>query len=723
MEGAISLAHEVLERVSDQSTPSSLRLSVFDKCLELINHLGLKRKWQEIELIGAVLERLDVNDSRLYEILGDIRLVNGSPTEALHYFAKAAANSQRQTDIQFKLGEAYRKAGDPSRSVHHLLEASRIASSPSIFRKAYSRIKNLDHESRHSLGFAEIRIAILSDFTFIPLEPYLGTECLRARLWPEFYFPSPQQINQELLSSASRLFQFAPEVIVVAKSSEDWNHTLTMLALEGKTNDIHSFAESRCNELERWCSLLEEKTRALILVNNFLVPSFSSLGLQESKCGQGMIEAFEEMNQSISRKLKGSSRIFVVDCNRVSNYYGKQRSVDLRMKYLAAMELSEGVLPLLAQEYIRYIKALRGRSRKCIVLDCDNVLWGGIIGEDGIEHIQLGSTPSGNAFVCFQRLLLEFHKRGVVLAINSKNNLEDVQQMLDQHPDMVLRRKHFATIRANWEPKPANMLEISKELNLGLDSLLFVDDSPVEREVMRKALPEILTLEMPVDPAFYSNALYDCTDLDSLFLTAEDQKRNQSYQLQAERDSLKQQVSSLDDYLRDLKIRVSVQPADPFSLPRMVQLINKTNQFNLTTKRYCEAQIQELIRRGNTALLALKVRDKFEDFGIVGVAILEHREDCHWLDTFLLSCRVLGRGVEAAFLSTIIDRYCTPPPKKLRGIYIPTKKNFPVRDFFRSNQFQMVSEKERISVWEMDLSSAANLHPVWVEIESAGTAQ
>jgi FkbH-like protein len=355
--------------------------------------------------------------------------------------------------------------------------------------------------------------------------------------------------------------------------------------------------------------------------------------------------------------------------------------------------------------------------RKCIVLDLDNSLWGGVVGEDGLEGLRLGQEGIGRAYVEFQMELLNLYRKGILLAVCSKNNPEDALAVIRRHPDMQLREENFAAIRINWEDKAANVRALAEELNIGLDSLVFIDDSPVERSRIRQAAPEVLVPDWPADPAEYKMALLrlSASHFYKLAITAEDTRRGDVYKAQAERRKLAESASSLEDFYRSLQMRAKIGLADSFTIPRIAQLSQKTNQFNLTTRRYTEAEITTLSHDPDSAIWWLNLTDQFGPNGIVGVLILRRQSPDTWLiDTFLLSCRVMGRTVEDAFLAVVAREL---GDVTLIGEFRPTSKNHPVRELYPRLGFRLLRQANDADFWELKLAATPLHLPPWFEIE------
>jgi FkbH-like protein len=389
-----------------------------------------------------------------------------------------------------------------------------------------------------------------------------------------------------------------------------------------------------------------------------------------------------------------------------------------KTRHMGAMRLGEQVLGAVAREYARYIAPLKGRTRKCVVLDLDNTLWGGIVGEDGLHGIRLGDTSPGSEYRELQQYLLTLPQRGILLALNSKNNPEDALEVLRSHGSMLLREEAFSAVRINWRPKPDNMREIAAELNIGLDSLVFVDDNPKERELMRQALPEVLTVELPNDPALYRSTLEALPELQSLVITDEDRARASQYRANRQREVVRTSATSLDDYLRSLEIVVEIADATDAMIPRVHQLFQRTNQFNLTTRRYEAGELAARARSNEWRLYALRARDRFGEHGLVAAALVRATLPEWSVDSLLMSCRVIGYGVETSLVATIVAEARASGASAVTGELIPTKKNAPARDFYERHFFSREGEDESgVTRWRYDLSSSSLQPPPWVHLE------
>ena len=360
------------------------------------------------------------------------------------------------------------------------------------------------------------------------------------------------------------------------------------------------------------------------------------------------------------------------------------------------------------------ILPVTGRTRKAVVVDLDNTLWGGVIGEDGIDGIKIGREYPGAAFLALQRALLDLHRRGVILAIASKNDERDALDVLDRHPGNLLRREHFAAHEIGWNPKPESLRRIAAELNIGLDSLVFVDDNPAEREAVRRELPQVLVVELPQDPMQYAASLRALPCLERVRVSSEDRDRGRQYAEQRSRAAYKTSAATLEDYYRSLEMIVEIAPLGDANRARISQLTQKTNQFNLSTRRYDEAALAALAAEDATRVYGCSVRDRFGDNGLVGVVIVRDRSPAFEIDTLLLSCRVIGRTIETAMLSYVATQARRAGARSLRGWFVPTAKNEPAADFYSRHGFEQVEARDGASLWQCDLLRTQIEWPEWL---------
>ena len=563
----------------------------------------------------------------------------------------------------------------------------------------------LEQESkdRQSSYDKTIKISILSSFTINGLKEVLFVKCCESGILPQFYIGNYNQYFQEILNPESELYKFTPDLIIIfIDTMTVWGEQYLMPYLISD-KERKEWVGERTNEAQSLIQKIKERSSARILFHNFEIPLHSPLGILEGKQDFGFIEATEELNNSLRKSFKSDNQVFVFDYNSFCSKIGKQNIMDHKMYYLGDMKLGLEHMPALAREYLSFIKPMMFITRKCLVLDLDNTLWGGVIGEDGIEGIKLGPTPEGRPFLEFQRYILSLFNRGVILAINSKNNLNDVLNVFREHPYMILKEKHFSAMQINWDDKISNMKAIAEEINIGLESLVFIDDDKLNREMVKGALPEVYVVDLPEDTSLYVKTIMEINDFNTLQLTEEDKKKGEMYAAQKKRQEIKKSVTDITEYLRALETVVQIEKADQFTIPRISQLTQKTNQFNMTTKRYHEEDIRQFANSNKFLVVSAKVEDKFGDNGIAGVVIVEKEGERWVIDTLLFSCRVLGRKVEETLLAHIIEQAKKENCKTLVGEFISTKKNAPAKGFYENNGFRLMEKDNGKEIWEYDL--------------------
>ncbi len=570
-------------------------------------------------------------------------------------------------------------------------------------------------------GARTIRIALTGTGTLAPLGAHLRVACAGIGLHPALSVGEFGQWAQDLMPPQSALYEFAPDLIILFLDAATL-FPRTLSALPASAEEVRAERESGLAQIKDALTAAQRNAPgAALLLHTFALPDYAPLGILDAASEDGQRARMEAVNGGLTALIRAKfPRVLLFDQERVEARHGKARVRDDRLWYMASMPFSDSFLPVMAAEYLRVIRPLKGLTRKCVVLDLDNTLWGGVVGEDGFDQIKIGGTAApGNAFADFQRALEGLHRRGILLALCSKNNPDDVWPVFDHHPGMALRRSHFAAVRVNWQDKAANLREIAQELNLGLDSLVFLDDNPAERGLVRQQLPEVLTPEMPRDPALYTRLLLGLDVFETLALTDEDQRRGQLYQEQSARKSFEAAAvgeGGLTAYLTGLEMTVTLAPATPFTLPRIAQLLNKTNQFNMTTRRCTEAQVQALAQNSaDWSVYSVSVADRFGDSGLTGVAIVKKALDVWEIDSFLLSCRVLGRGVEDALLTYVLEQARKAGASHLRGLFLPTAKNAPAAGFYARQGFSPGAAE---GVWELPLEApeAAKTYPHWLTI-------
>jgi FkbH-like protein len=533
----------------------------------------------------------------------------------------------------------------------------------------------------------KIRIAILGSFTTNGIEESLRVKCSEIGVGCVSYVARYNQYHQEILNEKSDLYKFSPDVSFLLLDARSILGKLFHFPYSISESERKQFIENKISEISNLIRLFTNKSKSKLVITNLVIPTYSPYGIYETKTNYGLQEMVNDYNQQLLQITKNNESVYVYNFNAFVTRIGQQNVFDFRQFFFGDVQVSIDCIPYLAHDMIGYVKAVLGLNKKCIVLDLDNTLWGGIVGEDGFEGIKLGHDPVGKAFSEFQSTLLALHQRGIILAVNSKNNPEDALRVIKDHPNMVLKENHFACMKINWDDKVQNMREIANELNIGLDSMVFFDDDPANREYLRTNLPEVMTVEMPKDPAQYVQVLMSMNDFNVLKITEEDLNRGSMYLQEKQRKNLEKKATNIEDFLQQLDIKLKIKKADNFTIPRISQLTLKTNQFNLTTRRYQEEDINKLIQAGCWVGCA-QVEDKFGDNGITGVFIVKKNPSEWLIDTFLLSCRIMGRGIEDGMLSEILREAKQKGVKTVKGEFIPTSKNAPSANFLSDYGFK-----------------------------------
>jgi len=528
----------------------------------------------------------------------------------------------------------------------------------------------------------KIRIALLSSFTINGIEETCRVKCAERNIECQTYLAGYNQYFQNMLNDQSDLYKFSPDLTFLLLDTRSILGNLFHFPYSISSSERTAFIETKFKELSNLINTFTKKTNSKLIVTNFSIPSFSPYGISETKQEYGLKSMIIDLNNKLESEFMQNESVYIYDFNSFVAKFGENNVFDFKQYFFGDIKVCLDYIPHLVNDLMAYVIASLGLGKRCIVLDLDNTLWGGIVGEDGFDGIKLGNTPPGNAYQEFQRVLLSLYQRGVLLAINSKNNPEDALKVINEHPDMILKKEHFACLKINWDDKVTNMKEIAEELNFGLDYMVFFDDDPVNREFVKTRLPQVLTVDLPKDPSQYSKILQNMSEFNTLSITEEDTKRGKMYLEQQQRKQFESSATNLEDFLKELNLKVSILPADQFTIPRISQLTLKTNQFNLTTHRYQEEEIREFVQNNQFLVGCAQVEDKFGDNGITGVFIVKKDTPKQWtLDTFLLSCRVMGRDVEKAIISHIVKKAKENGVERIRAQYIQTQKNKPVESF------------------------------------------
>jgi FkbH-like protein len=539
-----------------------------------------------------------------------------------------------------------------------------------------------------------VRVALLADFATQFLVPLLKALFARNGVVLELYEAGYDSIDTEILDPGSPLYAFKPRFTVILQATEKLKAKLYA------AGDRQALAADTADRTAGLWEALKQNGGGTVIQGNYVLPSERAFGNYEAKVDGSIGAAVADINRRLAEAARGSNNVLLCDIDHLAAEVGRRNWADdtlwVTAKGLCRMEH----LPLLAQSLVDTVLAAEGIFTKCVVLDLDNTLWGGVIGDDGLEGIQLGEYDQGQAFVAFQRFLLELKRRGIILAVVSKNDQEVALKPFREHPNMVLREEDISVFIANWDNKADNIRAVQKVLNIGFDSMVFVDDNPFERGLVREFIPEILVPEMPEDPSLYVRTLGALNLFETASYSAADRQRPGQYREEAQRELAKQVFTNIDEYLRSLEMTVRLDRFTPVALPRIAQLIQRSNQFNLTTRRLGEAECEALMKDEVGWLpFSVTLTDKYGDYGLVSVVILKLAPDAIEIDTYLMSCRVLRRGLEQFVMNAIFAEATRRGAKQVVGRYLPTAKNGIVKDFYAGFGFAKTSETESETVW------------------------
>ncbi len=564
---------------------------------------------------------------------------------------------------------------------------------------------------------SEYRLGVISNATVDFVVPALVATAARYGIALDCVAAGYDQAVQESLNPDSAINRGKPHGVLIAL---DWRGVPLQLAL-GKAEAARTSVNAVLGHIQLIRNGIQQNSGATCIVQNLAAPPELLMGSLDRVLPGAQRNLIDSVNRGLAEAILDSGDV-LLDIAGLAETVGLANWFSPSEWNLAKLPFSQAYLPLYADHVCRMIAALRGKSRRCLVLDLDNTLWGGVIGDDGLKGIQIAQgDAAGEAYLTFQRYCLSLRERGIVLAVSSKNEDETARLPFREHPEMLLREEHFAVFQANWSDKATNIKSISEELALGLESLVFVDDNPFERDLVRKGLPQIAVPEMPADPALYARTLAAAGYFELPTFSQEDLSRAAYYDGNARRAALQKQVGDLNEYLASLNMEISFQPFNETGRARIAQLINKSNQFNLTTRRYTEAEVAEMEADPGCFTMQVRLTDTFGDNGMISVIICRPTKDGNWdIDTWLMSCRVLGRGVERMVLRHMLEHASERGVGKLIGTYRPTDRNKLVEQHYSKLGFTEVERRsDGITVWELDVATAS-VEPCPMRVRSDG---
>lgn len=544
--------------------------------------------------------------------------------------------------------------------------------------------------ARENVSYTKKRVAILGGSTTDDIKNILELFLLEAGISPTFYQSEYNRYYEDAVFGAPELEDFQPEIIIIYTSAAN-------IINKPQLNDTLAAVKTKVqSEIARYRKVHEKLARfnAVIIQNNFERPPYDDLGSLSFSAPYGMARFINLLNEALAAETADFPNVYLHDLNTLAARVGT-RWHNLSQYYAYKLAQDYDFIPLAALGIAKIIRAILGKNKKCLVLDLDNTLWGGIIGDDGVDGIAIGhETPLAESFTAWQTYVRSLKERGVILAVCSKNN-DEVARSGFTHPDSVLKADDFIAFYANWQPKNINIQAIARDINIGTDSLVFIDDNPAEREIVRQNLPEVAVPEVAsCDIASYIQAIEGAGYFEPAAISADDLKRSATYQENKARKELLSSAEDYDTYLASLAMHAEIDSFVPVYYDRIAQLTNKSNQFNLTTIRYTRADIERMATDDKYITLYGRLEDKFGDNGLVSVVIGQKIGDSVEILLWLMSCRVLKRGMENAMLDALVERAKAVGARRLLGKFIPTKKNKMVAELFDSFGFTRLSEDE-----------------------------
>jgi FkbH-like protein len=564
--------------------------------------------------------------------------------------------------------------------------------------------KSLRRQLSSVEGLQPVRIAILGGSTTNEVADLLEIFLLASGFQPVFHQSEYGRYYEDAVLDPTDLIAFAPDIVYIHTS---YMNVQAVPSVHFSENDFKSCVEAEVGRFKQIWESIERNLSAQIIQNNFELPMCAVLGnIDAVSCG-GASRCFIALNTEFARIASGDPRLLIQDIHSLSARIGLRHWFDwdryFSYKILMTVEANVAVARSLAS----MVRAIYGKSRKVLVLDLDNTIWGGVIGDDGVEKIQIGrETPVAEAYTAFQEYCLSLHQRGILLAVCSKND-EEIAKQGFEHPDSVLKLEHISSFKANWEPKHENILAIARELNLGVDSFVFVDDNPAERAIVEAQIPGVAVPNIGNEVSRYAAIIEEGRYFEAVALSQEDLTRAALYRSNAERTNAEAQFANYGEYLDSLEMFAEIQRFNSLYLERITQLTNKSNQFNLTTRRYTLAEMEAIMQDERYIGLYGKLSDRFGDNGLISIVLGRREHDVLHIDLWLMSCRVLKRDMELAMLDLLVEHAKAANITSLRGYYFPTKKNGMVADHYEKLGFQQYSldPESKNSVWTLDIQT------------------
>ena len=567
--------------------------------------------------------------------------------------------------------------------------------------KLLRKKKSLKKELLKKDQFLSKKIAILGGSTTNEVKNILDLFLLNEGIQAEFYESEYNKFYEDIMFG-TELREFNPDIIYIHTTYRNLIH---LPDIADSKEAVTEKLEEEFNYYQSLWDKIDADFNCTIIQNNFEFPRNRSLGNLDAVKHFGVTNFINRLNLKFAEYAQSNSQLLINDINYLSSWIGLEKWHDLSMWYSYKYAVSYDAIPSLAKNLSIIIKSIYGKTQKCLVLDLDNTMWGGVVGDDGVENIKIGKeTPVAEAYTGFQEYVKELKARGITLAIASKNDHENAIAGLN-HPEMILKEADFTNIKANWEPKSLNIEKIANEINIGLDSLVFIDDNPSEREIVSSQLQVVHVPNVGESVSEFIDHIDRNGYFEPTEILNDDLKRNKYYEENKKRQDVQAKFESYEDFLVSLDMVADIQGFKPTYLERITQLTNKTNQFNLTTKRYTFNEIEELSQSDSSICLYGRLKDKFGDNGLITVVTGTIKEDVLNIDLWLMSCRVLKRNMELAMLDALVEKCKEQNVQKIEAWYYKSPKNNMVKDHYRNLGFELVETDGDDTKWELDVNA------------------
>jgi FkbH-like protein len=534
-----------------------------------------------------------------------------------------------------------------------------------------------------------VKLAVLGDTATQLLVQAIKGSGFEKSINLEIFEAEYDQVNRQVLDPDSELYNFDPDYVLIFYCAKKLETKFFLSDKQSRNN----FWESVIYEFERQYQNIISRNKCRVIISNFPEVPDSVFCNYANKTDLSFLYQLRRINIELMHLAHKDHNLFILDLCAVQNLYGWSFLNNNRIYVNTDIALSVDSLPVISRNLLDMINSIEGKFKKCLIIDLDNTLWGGVIGDDGIENIQIGDLGIGKAFSEFQLWIKQLKERGIILTICSKNDEAVAKEPFLKHPEMILRLDDISVFVANWENKVDNIRKIQSILNIGFESMVFLDDSPFERNIVRENMKDIFVPELPEDPSEYLEYLSSLNIFETASFTEEDSERTQMYREEAERSLAYEKFSNENEFLKSLGMNSRVETINSYNTPRIAQLTQRSNQFNLRTIRYTEDDIKRIYENKNYITRAFNLKDKFGNYGLIGIIILEVKNNSElFIDTWIMSCRVLKRGMENFMLNCIVNDSMEKGFSRLVGQYIPTLKNNMVKDHYEKLGFTKKDE-------------------------------